>query len=221
MTTNNTTPTAAVCPSYNELQQLLTQLVDSGPASRVLPLALQLLGKPLVLSALLARIAHQPRWLQKVQDASYYHRNGFDKLVLVQGDNFKLRLHHFRPVDKLLPSENIHDHRWPFASAIISGQLHMKLFKANATNGVPVHQYRYNSQRGANIHRVEPIGPCRLATTDYLIYEAGSQYFMPTTALHQIVYQPGIEALTLVLTGKAERTTCRLFAKGALQEEDL
>lgn len=221
MTANNTTPTAALCPSYQELKHLLTQLTESGPASHVLPLALKILGQPLVLSALLARIAHEPAWLQKVQRASYYHRNGFDKLVLAEGENFKLRLHHFGADNTLLPAENIHDHRWPFASAIITGNLHMKIFEPSHFAGQDVFEYRYNSNRGQNITRADSIGACKLKTVDYIIYEAGTQYFMPTTALHQIVYYPGNQALTLMLTGKAERVTCRLFAKGQLLEEDL
>ncbi|HMP94991.1 MAG TPA: hypothetical protein PKD90_19075, partial [Phnomibacter sp.] len=151
----------------------------------------------------------------------YYHRNGFDKLVLLQGQTYKLRLHHFRPNGGELPSENIHDHRWPFASAVISGRLHMNLFETHPTLGQPVQEYQYTSNRTDETLRAVPVGANRLRTCDYLVYEAGTQYFMPTTALHQIVYVPGQQALTLVLTGKPERSTCRLFAKEVLEPEDM
>ena len=221
MTTTTCNPTAAVCPSYNQLQTKLNKLVASGPAHQVLPLSLAFLSKPHVLGPLLTRAAHSTTWLQKVQAASYYHKNGFDKIVLLSGNDFKLRLHHFRPQNGLLPAENIHDHRWPFASSVIDGQLHMKRFEPNQHKGQPVQEYRYHSNRNGDVPRAEFVQASHLETTEYIIYETGTQYFMPTTVLHQIVYMPGHQALTLVLTGRPERTTCRLFANGILQEEDM
>lgn len=222
MTANNTTQqTAAVCPSYYELKQLLTQLVDNGPADRVLPMSLQILSHPSLLAGLLSHVVNDADWFSRVQQASYYHRNGFDKLVLMEGLNFKLRLHHFRPGATVLPSENIHDHRWPFASSVIGGRLRMRIYEASPVGGIPVHEYRYHSDKSNGSYHCDSVGACGLVQTDYIIYEAGTHYFMPTTTLHQIVYQPGEEALTLVLTGKPERTTCRLYAKGILKDEEM
>lgn len=222
MTNTTFFPAQAAWANHAELNHFLTKLVESGPAQEVLPMALRVLGHPVVLCNLLRAAADSPAWLQAVQEASYYHRNGFHKLVLLQGTHFKLRLHHFEAQGATVPpAENIHDHRWPFASAIVSGSLHMKLFEPHVATGVPVEAYEYNSQRGQGNDRAVWKRSCFLRTTSYQVYEAGDQYFMPTTLLHQIVYVPGRQALTLMLTGKPERTTCRLFAKGKLQAQDL
>lgn len=223
MTVTNTTPTlksVAVTPDYNTLKRLIEQLQASGPAEQVLPLLVQILGHPKLLSTMLCNIANDTQWLAKVQQSSYYHRNGFDKLVLMEGEHFKLRLHHFRPFDNLLPAENIHDHRWPFASAIVSGRLCMHIYEPHPNGGIPVQAYRYHSAKTNGRYHCEPMGNCGLVQTDSLNYDAGTYYFMPTTTLHQIVQQPGDEVLTLMLTGKPERTTCRLFAKGILENEE-
>jgi len=222
MTANNTyKQTAAVCPSYHELKQLLTQLLDNGPADRTLPMALQILSHPNILAGLLNSAVSDPDWFSQIQKASYYHRNGFDKLVLLEGENFKLRLHHFRPGCGILPSENVHDHRWPFASSVIAGRLRMRLLEPQPNGELPVFEYRYHSDKSSGTYQCVPIGFCGLVQTDYIIYETGTHYFMPTTILHQIVYQTGEEALTLVLTGKPERNTCRLYSMGMMQEEEM
>lgn len=224
MTVTTTTPTlnpAAVTPDYHTLKKMITQLQASGPAGHVLPLLVQILGHPVLLSAMLKRISSDARWLEKVQRASYYHRNGFDKIVLVESDSFKLRLHHFRPQPETLPAENIHDHRWPFASAIVSGKLRMRMYEATHWGKLPVHEYRYHSNKVNGRYNCESMGSTGLTQVDEKVYEAGTHYFMHTTTLHRIVHMPGEEAVTLILTGKPERADCRLYATGELLDEDM
>ena len=220
MTANNFPTTAAVCPSHKELQLLIEAMLANGPAEIVLPYLVQMLGNPVLLQAIINRIGQEEEWMQQVQRASYYHRNGFDKLVLLEGLNYKVRLHHFRPCIELPPAENIHDHRWPFASTIVCGTLHMRMFEPSATGTIHANEYLYDSKKVNGQYDFQFKNKSRLRITEYRKYLAQQYYLMHTHELHQIVYMPGDEALTLVITGKPERETCRLFAINALHDDE-
>ncbi len=46
--------------------------------------------------------------IQKIQTASYVHHNGFRKIVLLETQFFKLRLHVFEPIGQIVAQENVH-----------------------------------------------------------------------------------------------------------------
>src|SRR4051794_39998809 len=66
--------------------------------------------------------------LARLASLSYSHPNGFDKLVLFCASGYKLALHAWN-VTHVCPAEeggDIHDHRWAFASAVLSGTMRVE-----------------------------------------------------------------------------------------------
>ncbi|WP_433269263.1 hypothetical protein ACQPZF_06460 [Actinosynnema sp. CS-041913] len=74
-------------------------------------------ARPEYLGPLLGRTAESD-----LPDRAYRHPNGFLKIVLIAEVEFQLRLHVWRPEpDSPVATENVHNHRWDFASAVLVG----------------------------------------------------------------------------------------------------
>jgi hypothetical protein len=199
-----------------EIDHLLDQ--DS---TDVLTLLNQILSQPETLTLLIRRILADGGLFKKMAADSYYHENGFHKIVLLSGRNFKLRVHHFGACAKI-PMENIHDHRWAFASSILSGTLEMDVFKKATTHhtGHKYIHYIYNSDKSTGAYSTKEVGLVSLKKTESRCYHAGQNYLMLPKELHQIKNTPGQESLTLILTGKPINSTCNLFAGREIQDEE-
>lgn len=183
----------------------------------VLVLINALLAKPGILSMLIRQIISDRNLLTRVLTESYYHENGFHKIVLTAGEHFKLRLHHFGSSTKM-PMENIHDHRWPFASNILLGSLKMDIFQPHDSEGEELIHYRYDSQKSNGAYGIAPLGYKKLKLVRSVEYKAGEQYLMPITHLHRIINKPGEESITLVLTGKPSSPVCNLYARRSITQ---
>jgi len=68
---------------------------------------------------------------------SYWHPNGFAKLVLHTSADFRIRLHVWPEADEPSRGEsNPHSHRWEFASTIIAGEgMHMVEYGETSEGG--------------------------------------------------------------------------------------
>jgi len=86
------------------------------------------LGSSTTLKLLLEKFLLNQHALAKIQQFSYYHQNGFDKFVLIDNQYFKLRLHVWQPENIDKAQENIHDHRWAFASKVLYGSFQNQFF---------------------------------------------------------------------------------------------
>ena len=174
---------------------------------------------PANLSFLIKLILKNSDMMKSVLDESYYHENGFHKLVMLSGKNFKLRLHHFGN-NVRIPMENVHDHRWAFASTILSGELKMKLFKANKRGGEPVIHYKYDSNKISGKYETFEMGKTHVKVIKEKVYKTGEQYFMGTSDLHRITNNPFEESITLILTGMPISNVCNLYASRPINQAE-
>ncbi|MCO1657837.1 hypothetical protein [Pseudonocardia humida] len=62
-----------------------------------------------------------PERLDRVAAASYWHANGFAKLVLHDGPGFRIRLHVWPAGEDRRGEPDPHSHRWDFASTVLAG----------------------------------------------------------------------------------------------------
>jgi hypothetical protein len=176
-------------------------------------------SRPFHLSVLLYHVLRSEDLMKQMLKESYYHENGFHKIVLASGSYFKLRLHHFGSGVKI-PMENVHDHRWTFASSILVGSLKMDLFEVHEREGEQLIHYRYDSNKSSGRYQTTCLGRKFIRKTETRSFDAGEQYLMLPTDLHRIINQPGEESVTLILTGNPKGQTCNLYAKRALLEEE-
>ncbi|RGD59427.1 hypothetical protein DR950_17960 [Kitasatospora xanthocidica] len=108
-----------------------------------------------------------------------------DKLVLHQDDDYRLRVHRFRPGYFDRP----HDHRWSFASMILTGA------------------YRH-VQYGTN-EGFDTIDPAALRPRQIRTERAGDQYVLHHTAVHSVTADAG--TISLVLRGPAVKDAFRII----------
>lgn len=118
---------------------------------------------------------------------SYWHPNGFAKMVLHASADFRIRLHVWP--DSAEPSRgesNPHSHRWEFASAIVAGEgLHMVEFRETTGGGKPYDRYRYGADP-ANPAALLADGAARLAVEKTPHVRLGDVYSCDTAVVHTV-----------------------------------
>lgn len=185
-----------------------------------------------------AQKQHDDVYLQQLYAArSYWHGNGFLKVVLLD-KGYKLRLHIWFAGTSC--EENIHSHRWGFASHVLTGTLKSELW-ADAANdelhtstlSISAHkgasskshrhqetqrhacEYRYTAKHQHERHTIEAhkqlIGTARLQKLQNIAQSAGASYVMTPSQLHRINH-PGQELVaTIICTAPTAVLTNRLF----------
>lgn len=191
---------------------------------QVLPAINQVLSRPANVSLLIQSILNKPIAFEAVRKGSYCHENGFHKIVLLQGKYFKLRLHHFGATGKVA-MENIHDHRWPFASSILKGDLHMDLFELCDPGEAAEHEelllhHVYHSDKSSGAYQANLQGVANLKRVQRVCFPEGFTYLLLPDALHRIVNEQNQESITLILTGKPVSNTCNLYARRTITQDE-
>lgn len=99
--------------------------------------------------ALLQSILNTPAQLATIAKRSYWHGNGFLKIVLLD-QGYKLRLHIW--CNGVVCEENIHSHRWGFASHVLQGALRSEIWQDGTDNQeqptIMADEYRYTAKQG-------------------------------------------------------------------------
>jgi hypothetical protein len=185
-----------------------TLMVESGANANeaVLPAVVEFFSETNNLQKLIGLVDYAASAVE-----SFIHPSGFDKLVLLTGENFKLRLHNFHPSDVQRPSENIHTHRWEFASSILYGYFVADFYELDENGEEERLHYQYHSETG-----MERKGAKTLAKYETRIHSKGSSYFLPCDLMHSIVDVAPTGAVSLIATGFTNGLTTEVFAKEEL-----
>ena len=139
---------------------------------------------PSCVLALVDELLANPTFLAEVAARSYHHGNGFLKVVIAAQNGWKLRLHVWFPNTPC--EENIHDHRWSFASTVLCGQLLSETFVDEATGDIHGDEYCYFArQQQAMSHKVAQ-GQFHLRSLGQQCRSAGESYCLPKSVLHRI-----------------------------------
>lgn len=101
--------------------QVAERLPDSPSAADLADALELLLADPSALLRWLTSLVEQPERLAQVVAGSYWHANGFAKLVLHSAPNFRIRLHVWPAGEGRLGESDPHSHRWDFASTVLAG----------------------------------------------------------------------------------------------------
>ena len=131
-------------------------------------------------------------WLRTIRDErasevamrSYWHFNGFAKLVLQTGQGYKVRLHVWPPGDDRLGENNPHSHRWNFASTVLCGEGLHDIHYREAKSGPTYERYQYTGGNvaGALTHEAT----VHLAQHSERNIRAGERYDLDTTVVHTV-----------------------------------
>ena len=164
------------------------------------------------LSRDLLNLVSDDRQLEACAQASYLHGNGFHKVVLAENALYKLRLHVWLP--NADAEENLHEHRWHFASTVLVGTLHSEIYAEDATpNAEEFDEYLYLAKSRGAMSNHTFIGKARLARTATSVRNAGECYSMNPNTLHRIVQTSGDFTATLMCQGIPTRRSNRLLTR--------
>jgi hypothetical protein len=180
-----------------------------------------------VLIDLLVATAGNETLQHELQRRSWVHSNGFLKTVLVDIDEWerselrghKLVLHTWdhRLADDV--DEEIHDHRWPFWSLLLVGQLRWEHYSLLDLPGpdvkqIPCTQYEYRSPGASDHYQMTLSGAANLMLRFSAVVGPETSLAMTEDELHR-VSRVSDHALTLVLQGVAVKQSTRVFVPGS------
>ena len=177
-------------------------------ADAVLANWLRLQFHPVQVYALVQQIISNPALLAEVSARSYRHANGFLKVVLLDR-GYKLRLHVWFPGSAC--EENIHDHRWSFASTILAGGLVSEIW-ADTTDpqAQQFPEFLYHAATPTQPSHKEFMGESLLTRVCTRSQPSGSAYVLEEQTLHRII-NPGTSLVaTLMCTAPTGQGTTRL-----------
>jgi hypothetical protein len=214
--------TSALAQGVNALEETITTLIAHGgraAESRVLPSIVGALSSDNNLVQLLCLLLADTAALADIQRHSYYHHNGFRKLVLLQNASFKLRLHLWEARQEH-HHENIHDHRWNFASCLLAGRFQTVIWEEAADGPETRLDCTYTPAQDGNTYVVRENGQVRLRQQAMHWLQAGDLYYMPASTLHQVTDPGQGHTRSLMLTAPPVLACCKLYAEHSVPEQD-
>ncbi|EOD67568.1 hypothetical protein H480_15826 [Amycolatopsis vancoresmycina DSM 44592] len=173
-------------------------------------------------AAWLRDLAADDAAVAEIAKRSYWHPNGFAKLVLHTGvePEFRIRLHVWPCSERPSRGEsNPHSHRWDFASHVLTGTgLHTVEFAETAERGKPFRRYRYGTDP-ANPAALVADGEVRLARRAVPHVRGGDVYTCDTEIVHTVrPIDAGLTA-TVVIQGPRRTPTTVVYCEPGESDE--
>lgn len=170
-------------------------------------------------AALLDDVASTPRRAATVARSSYWHSNGFAKLVLHRhrSPELSLRLHVWTG-DRPAPAvdyQNIHNHRWAFGSVVLAGALDVDEFEEASDPGDPkalvCDAFAYDAVPDGASGQLRPLGRRALRPTGSTAYGPGDVHLCDTRTLHTVTPVDPVLTATILVQGPAETSTALVY----------
>jgi hypothetical protein len=188
-----------------------------------------LANSPLQVADLLSSFLTAPGTWARIAAGAYCHPNGFTKFVLsAQPDlPFRLRLHVWNPGRELRrqqDEQNVHGHRWDFASAVVAGSgLEVDEYVPCDTGGTIYRSYEYRpadaaafsagAEYAASDADLVPAGEARLDHSVRYTLAAGDSYSCGTDRLHTVRSRTADITATLVVQGPSVLAHAPVFRR--------
>lgn len=150
------------------------------------PITLQDSLKELVASGrvqeYVAKVLGSKRNFQSCLSSASIHENSFIKVpvALELPNKQRLRIHFWISSSD---EQNIHDHRFDFASAVVSGRIENVIWRTDP-KGSTVSGFRYHNDKHGR--RLERHSSCKLQVSSRNFYRAGEFYSVHRDTLHTI-----------------------------------
>lgn len=161
---------------------------------------------PAVLAEWLAWCA-QPEHAAVVAARSYWHHNGFAKLVLHAGDEFRIRMHVWPEGPGRLGETNPHGHRWNFASEVLCGDgLETEEYR-EAPGGARHIRYCYLG----GVNSLTATGQARLEAVSSKVVRANQRHTVDTSVIHTVHPVGTAVVATLVVQSRALRENTAVY----------
>ena len=167
------------------------------------------------------RKIRQLQLTKEVASRSYFHYNGFDKIVLLSPESlaYKLRLHIWWPSDKA-HIENVHNHDWDFGSFMLAGSYIFQEFQ-QSSNGLELYHYRYTPPNEKAFYSMEFVGTKKLSCTFEANLLKGTFYTLSHYVYHCVVSDPTKLTATLMLHGPKKNSNVEVFSYNPIDNPNI
>lgn len=163
--------------------------------------------------------------LDQLTKHSYWHSTGIFKLVLwkPQGNTPEVRIHIWSQRSRDFSAthvDSIHNHRWDFASQILTGSFVKELFITESTDNNDHQQFRFESQGRGQPNRITHVGDVSIKTSFKTTIDRGRNYFLNSRTLHRITPSTNDTSATLFVSSPNQFTFSDvLFSPGSRRQE--
>lgn len=206
------------------IDELATELGSTIPdASRLRRSATRLRADWSRLQAFFSAVVSDPAIVASVARHSYWHANGFAKLVLHEEPGFSLRLHIW-PAEGSVVDANVHTHRWEFASLVLCGGLVIKEFEETRDIGDPgarrYDKYEYASPTKRTMGQLRPLGARALRTAGSAKFAVGEVHHCDLATIHAVTPFESTLTATLFVQGPAMEPAALVYQEEGLAPLD-
>lgn len=154
--------------------------------------------------------------------ASYIHPIGFMKLSLLRHEGqrpWRIRLHIWQGAGR---DAFVHNHRWNFASLVVTGELDVYNYVSTGLPGaIDFQMMRVWDADGNSRKKVDALGPGQLSLACSYHVAEGATHTLYFEQPHILEHGAGPIAATLVITDQPVREYSYLYAEKAEDANDL
>ncbi|WP_328617887.1 hypothetical protein OHS18_18535 [Amycolatopsis sp. NBC_00355] len=213
----STTPIVAADHAFPRFVAEALRGNDSRPSLLQLEAAAEhIRGARRAFAAWLRDLAADRAAVAEIAKRSYWHPNGFAKVVLHTSiePEFRIRLHVWPRSE--MPSRgesNPHSHRWEFASHVLAGTgMHMVEFAETSEGGKPYRRYRYGADP-ADPASLTADGEVRLRRRGVPHVQSGDVYTCDTSIVHTVRPIDAELTATVVVQGPRRTPTTVVYCE--------
>ena len=183
---------------YKKIVQYIEKNIKSEATAEDLASLLSDFKTKFSLSDLIKDILQDDLLCKQIASRSYFHYNGFDKIIIHESVMCKLRLHIWW-ASNVEYKENIHDHRWNFASWIVKGEYINEIYREDKDWGELYREYYYKPKKEKQNYALEFVGLTQLRKESIEKLEEGKISLCNIGNLHKVTPLMGINTVTLFL----------------------
>lgn len=145
-----------------------------------------------------------------IAERSFFHPTGAAKVILTDfaSELSQLRLHFWIP--NLTNMATIHDHKWDFASVLLTGDLIDETYEECET-GIPYHGVLFSDSIHSRIDEITSLGTRALSLVARTQLCSGNSYVRHRDQLHRTQNNSSSTAVTLFFRTAPIKTSTRVF----------
>jgi hypothetical protein len=157
-----------------------------------------------LLENVLDNLLGNERELNEVANRSYYHKNGFLKVVLIEKrPKFSVRLHIWP--EESFQSPDVHNHPWDMTGLVLSGSYEWPIYTLDQSSedckSFDLFECRYlEDYSGHSFHKLDKV---ILNQVDKLSFQQGDIFQFAQTHYHSVRKENSQPADSIVITGNS------------------
>jgi hypothetical protein len=160
-----------------------------------------LLLKNKVLRSVIELVINDNVLLKEVSNRSYFHKNGFLKVLLIDmRPKYSVRLHIW-PTDPFSETD-IHDHPWNMTGLVLNGSYNWNVFEESQSSDLFVNRYICNYLDDYSGHFLKKGHSVFISLVNVLSFVKGEFFDFSHKELHNVEKKNYLPADSIVITGE-------------------